>query len=148
LAFRIIAAMAAVVSVATTAGARDAAAPTVYRGRWIATAGGPPLHGRWSAQATGSRDEAIGSWSLLDQNDEVRMQGTWSARRSGHGWRGTWRAQVAGGGGLAGTWAAAPPVTGPTFEDMLRATVDHQVSGTWRSGASHGGWWLQAGGGD
>jgi hypothetical protein len=138
---------AAVLLLAAGTGARGADAPKispkVYRGRWIATAGGPPLHGRWSAQPT-SGDEAIGSWTMLDQNDEVRMQGTWSARRSGRGWRGTWRARMAGGGELAGTWAAAGPITGPTFEDMLRTTAERTVNGTWRSrGGSHGGWWLQ-----
>jgi hypothetical protein len=143
-ALRGVAAIATVLLLAEGSGAGGAAEPTVYRGSWIATASGPPLHGRWSAQPSGSRDEAIGSWTLLDQNDEVRMQGTWSARRSGRGWRGTWRARVAGGGELAGTWSAFPPFTGPSFEDMLRATADHQVSGTWRSrGGSHGGWWLK-----
>jgi hypothetical protein len=140
---RIIGLAAVALLLATGAAAAGAGAPRIYRGRWIATAGGAPLHGRWSAQPT-TRDEAIGSWTLLDQNEEVRLQGTWSARRSGRGWRGTWRAQVAGGTALAGSWTAAPPMTGPTFEDMLRAAADHQVSGTWRSGASHGGWWLQA----
>ena len=137
---------AALVAAALLLANQGRAAPEaahVFRGTWIATSGKAKLGGRWSAQAVaGSPDQVVGSWGMLDESGEIRMQGTWSARRSGHGWRGTWHADVAGGGAMSGTWAATPSSSG-TFEDMLRAAHDHQLAGTWRAGASHGNWWLK-----
>jgi hypothetical protein len=88
----------------------------------------------------------IGSWTLLNDGGEVTMQGTWSAKRSGRDWRGTWRATVHPGGTLAGSWQAVPPddFRGKTFEELLRATDHLQISGSWRSrGGAAGAWWLK-----
>jgi len=30
-----------------------------------------------------------------------------------------------------------------TFEDMLKRTIEKQVSGSWQRGRMQGGWWLQ-----
>lgn len=135
---------AALLAAALLLANRGLAAPEaahLFGGTWIATAGKVPLHGRWSARAT-SPDQVIGSWAMLNGNGDIQTQGTWSARRSGHGWRGTWKAAVSGGGGMSGSWAAAPPGAG-SFEDMLRATRGRRIAGTWRSGGSRGNWWLK-----
>lgn len=142
--------MSALVVLATTAAATALAAtprPALY-GVWTATAGAAVLHGKWSAQALPtSPNSLIGSWSLLSDGGEVTMQGTWSAKRSGRGWRGTWRAKVQPAGGtLTGTWQAVPPSAfqGKTFEDLLRATDQLQISGYWKSGGgAAGAWWLK-----
>jgi hypothetical protein len=31
---------------------------------------------------------------------------------------------------------------GKTFEDMLKQTLEKQVTGSWRSGRMQGNWWL------
>ena len=139
---RLLPAILAAAALLIASGGRAAPEPShVFRGTWIATAGKATLGGRWSAQAT-SPDQVIGSWGMLDERGNIRMQGTWSARRTGRAWRGSWKATVSDGGGMAGTWAATPSGSG-SFEDMLRATHDHQIAGTWRAGGSHGNWWLK-----
>ena len=130
---------------ATTLGA--APHPAIY-GLWTATAGTTVFHGKWSAQALpASPNSLIGSWALLNDSGATAMQGTWSARRSGRGWRGTWEAKAQPAGGtFSGTWQAVPPddFQGKTFEDLLRATANLQLSGTWSSrGGAAGGWWLK-----
>jgi len=123
-----------------------ASRPAIY-GVWTATAGVTPLHCKWSAQALPeSPNSVIGSWTLLDDGGEVTMRGTWSAKRSGRDWRGTWQAKVQAGATLAGSWQAVPPndFHGKTFEDLLRATDHLQISGGWRSrGGAAGAWWLK-----
>jgi hypothetical protein len=101
------------------------------------------FRGHWSA-IVNSPKAASGTWTLLDTGDQVRMQGTWSARKSLPGWQGTWTARVGKGRPLPGTWEAnLQSFAGKTFEDMLRHTLEKQVSGAWRSGRYAGYWVLQ-----
>jgi len=121
--------------------------PAMY-GLWTATAGAAVLHGKWSAQVLlTSPNSVIGSWALLSDGGEVTTQGTWSAKRVGGDWRGTWQAKVQPSGAtFTGSWQAAPPSDfhGKTFEDLLRATDHLQISGYWKSrGGSAGAWWLK-----
>jgi hypothetical protein len=131
---------------AATAAHAAAPRPVVY-GVWTASAGPALFHGMLSAQALpASPNSVVGSWTLLDDGGQVTMRGTWSGKRSGGGWRGTWRATVQPAGGtFAGTWQAVPPgdFHGKTFEDLLRATGSLQISGTWKSAGGGGAWWLK-----
>ncbi len=136
-----------VVMAATAAAFGAAPRPTMY-GLWTATAGAAVFHGKWSAQALPtSPNSVVGSWALRSDGGETTMQGTWSARRSGPGWRGTWQAKVEPSGGtFSGTWQAVPPgdFHGRTFEDLLHATDHVQLSGYWKSrGGAAGAWWLK-----
>ncbi|HEX3906083.1 MAG TPA: hypothetical protein VH853_24890 [Polyangia bacterium] len=127
-----------------------AAAPRpVVQAVWTASAGPTIYRGDLSAQAlSASGNAVVGSWTLLDPAGEVTMHGTWSAKKSGSGWRGTWEAKVQPGGDtFAGTWQAVPPADfhGKTFEDLLLATGGQQISGYWKSkGGAAGAWWLKA----
>jgi hypothetical protein len=140
----------AIVSTASAAAdtASDADAPTapaVMRGTWVATAGQRVLRGRWSAQVQpGAPNDAIGSWTLDGNNQQVLLQGTWAARKDPRRWSGTWSARVERSTTIhAGTWQADPAgLHGKTFADMLRQTAEHRVAGTWRAGRARGGWWL------
>lgn len=137
-----------VVLAATAAPATLGAAsrPAIY-GVWTAAAGVAAFHGEWSAQALPeSPNSVIGSWTLLNDGAEVTMQGTWSAKRLGRDWRGTWQAKVRAGATLSGSWQAVLPddLHGKTFEELLRATDHLQISGSWKSrGGAAGAWWLK-----
>ena len=144
--------MSALVVLAATAAAFGAAPRPALYGLWTATAGptaSPTVfHGKWSARALPSApNSVIGSWALQSDGGEVTMQGIWSAKRSGRGWRGTWQATVQPSGGtFRGTWQAVPPddFHGETFEELLRATDHLQISGSWKSrGGAAGAWWLK-----
>jgi hypothetical protein len=121
-------------------------APVVLRGSWRATSGARVFAGLWSAQVQpGTPDEAVGSWSALGPDGQVALDGTWSANKQPRAWRGTWAARTRQGVLYRGTWEADPRnLVGKTFEDMLRQTGNHRIGGTWRSGRSHGNWWLEA----
>ena len=96
----------------------------MLRGVWGATAGtSGTFRGRWWAEIEAS-EAASGSWTLLDDSNRIVLEGTWSARR------------VNAPADLAG-------FSGKTFADMLKRTVEQQVSGSWRSGRAQGNWWLQ-----
>ena len=123
----------------------------VLRGVWSATAGASAtFRGRWWAEID-APDGASGSWTVLDDSNRIILEGTWSARRVNapakltvpH-WQGTWTARAGAGRALSGTWQAdLAGFSGKTFEDMLKRTVEQQVSGFWRSGRAQGNWWLQ-----
>jgi hypothetical protein len=123
----------------------------VLRGVWSATAGASAtFRGRWSAEID-APDAASGSWTILDDSNRIVLEGTWSARRVSapakltvpH-WHGTWRARARAGRALSGTWQAdLAGFSGKTFEDMLKRTLERQVSGSWHSGRTLGDWWLQ-----
>jgi hypothetical protein len=101
------------------------------------------FRGHWSA-IVNSPNAASGTWTLLDTGNQGRMQGSWSARKSLQGWQGTWTARVGSGPPLSGTWEATlQSFAGKTFEDMLKHTLEKQVSGSWRSGRYAGYWVLQ-----
>jgi len=92
-----------------------------------------------------------GAYGLGDDSNRIVLEGTWSARRVNapakltvpH-WQGTWTARAGAGRALSGTWQAdLAGFSGKTFEDMLKRTVEQQVSGSWRSGRAQGNWRLQ-----
>lgn len=125
------------------ASAQEAPRPALG-GYWSATTGRKAsFRGRWWARAE-SPDAASGNWTLLDDANRIRLEGTWSARKSPRGWQGTWTAHADAGSALSGTWQAdLDGFSGKTFEDMLKHTLEKQVSGSWRSGRYTGYWWLQ-----
>jgi hypothetical protein len=121
--------------------------PTVeLTGMWKATVGnGPVMQGMWLAQISkASPNAASGSWSLLSDGGEIVLQGTWSARKTGQSWQGSWRARVGNGRSLSGTWSAALSESkGQTFQEMLALTMQKQIGGAWQSGPYQGNWWLE-----
>jgi hypothetical protein len=128
--------------------AKPAAPHPVIQAGWRAQAGPALFRGNLSAQAaTASGNAVVGSWTLVNDEGAVTMHGTWSGKKIGAGWRGTWRAQVEpGGGSFVGTWQGTPPAEfhGKTFEDLLRASAEVQISGYWTSnGGGRGAWWLR-----
>ena len=119
-------------------------APATLQGGFNASAGPVVYRGKWSAAfSPGTPNTVAGRWILLNERNDIVLQGTWSARRSGAGWKGTWRARVERGRAYAGTWTATEP--GPaskTFADMLQAATRGAVSGTWAAGGFGGNWRL------
>jgi hypothetical protein len=138
-------ALAALTLCPGVAGAATDAAPPVFEGTWIATAGPLVLHGRWSAQALpGAPDDLQGSWSVLNGAGGVTAIGTWSARRARRGFTGKWMARAANGGLHAGTFEAhLPGFKGKTLQDMFAETGKQQISGFWRMGRLRGAWYLK-----
>jgi hypothetical protein len=125
------------------------------RGTWTASVGPTPaFHGTWTADLQAQTpNTATGSWTLLDASNRVVAQGTWSALKSPRTWSGTWSARVMTGGGgdkgrlMSGSWRADIPSgasAGSTFSDMLRSTLQKQLTGAWHSGGRQGRWWLTA----
>src|SRR6202162_4567422 len=99
-------------------------APPVLRGSWIATAGSNrTFQGRRSAQVLSpSKNVAHGAWTLLSENNQIVLKGTWSARKLADGWQGTWTARIQGRP-VSGMWnAVMTDFNGKTFEDMLKRT--------------------------
>jgi hypothetical protein len=137
--------VAAALLTATVAGA--AGPRPVVQAIWVAQGGTTMFRGNVSAQALPtSGNELVGSWTLADKDWAIVMQGTWSGKKSGRGWAGTWRAKVQAGGIFDGTWQAVPPAgfKGKTFEDLFRAIGDVQISGYWKTrGGTTGAWWLK-----
>jgi hypothetical protein len=71
------------------------------------------------------------------------LEGTWSARKTGAHWQGTWKARTSHGQFFSGTWSAQSPETGnQTFAALLKQTIDKEVSGSWQSGRYQGSWSL------
>jgi hypothetical protein len=99
----------------------------------------------WLAQILkSSPNAASGSWSLLSDGGEVVLEGTWSARKTGQNWEGSWRARAGNGGSLSGTWSAAlGDFRGKTLREMLWLTMEKQIGGSWQSGRHDGNWWLE-----
>lgn len=119
---------------------------TELTGMWKATVGnGPIMQGMWLAQTSkSSPNAASGSWSLLSDAGEIVIQGTWSARKTGQRWEGSWRARAGNGRVLSGTWSASlGDFQGKTFREMLELTMQKQIGGTWQSGVYQGNWWLE-----
>jgi hypothetical protein len=119
---------------------------STLQGSWIAKTGpGRFLRGRWSARVLpDDKNTASGSWALFNESNQVVMEGTWSARKSTSGWRGTWSARIQKGSSVSGTWdAAIADFNGKTLEDMLKRTAEKQIGGSWQRGRAQGNWWLQ-----
>jgi hypothetical protein len=117
----------------------------VLYGSWTATAGPSQIfRGTWSAETSRRNpNEAQGSWTLVNDSGEVVLQGTWSARKTGRQWKGTWRAQTNRGQSFSGNWEAdLPESADQTFAALLKRTIEKQVAGSWQSGGYRGNWWL------
>ena len=137
----------AVVSIGVPAEGQNSASELT--GMWTANAGsGPVMRGTWLAQISqGSPNLARGSWSFLNDASEIVLTGTWSARKTGKGWDGSWTAQARNGRALSGSWSAAlADFKGKTLKEMLALTMQRQIGGAWQSGGHQGNWWLQGGG--
>jgi hypothetical protein len=133
-------------ALATVAAAQAQQRSTV-RGSWAATIGSrPALQGTWSAELrTSSPETAQGTWTLIDASGNVVANGTWSASRAPDSWSGTWSARASSGGRTrSGTWRADVKQKPSTFADLLRSTLESQLSGSWRSGGLQGRWALTA----
>ena len=121
--------------------------PLVFHGRWTATAGASQtFRGTWTAQVLPDRPNAAeGSWTLLSETGEIRLQGTWSARKAPSRWQGTWTARTPPGQLLSGTWSAdLSELSSKTLQQMLQWTAEKEIAGAWRSGRYQGNWWLRA----
>lgn len=119
---------------------------SIFYGSWTATVGTTKiLRGTWSAEASPKTPNAArGSWTLLNDSEEIQLQGAWSARRSGQGWQGTWAARTTNGQGLSGTWGCdSANQDAKSFAEMLRNSATKQVAGWWRAGRYQGNWWLK-----
>lgn len=113
-----------------------------WRGAWVASAGTRTFHGRWWARLLPkSRDGASGSWTLLSDSNQIVLEGTWSAQKSPQGWRGRWSARIGTVASISGSWTCNATGNG-TFEQMLKTTLEKQVTGSWASGRRQGNWWL------
>jgi len=142
-----IAAIAALMlSLRAGATAAPDAAPPIFQGTWIATAGAQVFHGDWSAQAIpGNPDDAQGSWSMVNDAGDAVAKGTWSAQRSRRGFRGKWSARAMSGALYSGTFEAhLPGFKGKTLQDMFAETKTRQIAGTWRTrGGMRGNWYFK-----
>jgi hypothetical protein len=120
-------------------------ASAVNYGSWTATAGPSQIfHGSWSAETPpGNPNDPRGSWTLVNDSGEVMLEGTWSARKTGSRWHGTWKARTTHGQSFSGSWEAdLPESKDQTFADLLKRTLEKEVAGFWQSGRYQGNWWL------
>jgi len=120
--------------------------PPVLRGEWAATVGSSKtLRGRWIGQALpGQPDVMQGSWTLNGGTGRTVLRGTWTARKKGTGWQGTWAASDQKGRNASGTWNAdGLEIKGDSLEGLFVQTSKDWVSGSWRSGRQQGNWWLK-----
>ena len=118
----------------------------VLQGSWVATAGeSRTFRGRWIGQALpGQPDVLQGSWTLSDEFGKTQAWGTWSARRRGQTWAGTWSAQDQNRRQVSGTWKAEGGGTGGrNLQQLMERTLSTEVSGSWQSGRLQGYWWLK-----
>ncbi|HKW27631.1 MAG TPA: hypothetical protein VJN48_17735, partial [Terriglobales bacterium] len=113
------------------------------QGAFTASAGPATYRGKWSASfSSRTPNTAAGSWILLNDQNDIVLQGTWSAHKVGTGWKGTWHASVLRGRAYSGTWTASEPGSGRTFADMLQAATGRGAAGTWATGGYGGNWRL------
>jgi hypothetical protein len=128
--------------------------PPALRGAWAATIDSKQmLHGTWSAQTRpASSNAAHGSWTLLNEANEIVLEGSWSATKSQRTWNGTWSARTVPAAGhkhaqgrvVSGTFRADMDGSdAKSLEAMLQATLKTQVAGAWRSGPLQGRWSLK-----
>ena len=117
----------------------------VFRGEWVATAGPTrSFRGKWIGQALpGDPNSLHGSWTLTGGAGRAILSGTWSARKTEQGWRGTWSAQDQHGRALSGTWRADESNGLRSLKQLLERTLKTEVSGSWRTRGREGHWWLK-----
>jgi hypothetical protein len=123
-----------------------AAESPVLHGEWVATVGpSKTLRGQWIGQAVpGQPDVMQGSWTLKGGTGSTGLRGTWTARKKGTGWQGTWSATDQQGRNASGTWSADGLKTeGNSLEGLFVETFKDWVAGSWRSGRQQGNWWLK-----
>jgi hypothetical protein len=116
----------------------------ILQGAFTASAGPAAFHGKWTARIPSrAPNTAAGSWILLNENNDIVLQGTWSAQKSGVGWKGMWNAHVLRGRAYSGSWTASESgASSKTFADMLQAAVKSGAAGTWATGGYGGDWKL------
>jgi hypothetical protein len=102
------------------------------------------LRGRWTAATTTANPNfAEGYWTLLNDFHQVSLEGSWTIRKTGNRWHGSWTAHIQNGASISGTWDA--DITGEkdsTLAGMLKRTIEKEVAGSWCSGRFAGFWWL------
>jgi hypothetical protein len=118
----------------------------LLRGSWSATEGESRVFwGTWTAEVSADTPNAAqGSWALLNQAGEKLLEGTWAAQKGRAGWQGSWAAQTTQGQSFSGAWTADESALGNmTFKQMLRKTLEKDITGSWRSGRHGGNWRLK-----
>jgi hypothetical protein len=127
------------------------------RGTWSASVGAKQaFHGTWTADIqAGSPNTATGSWTLLNEGNQVLAEGTWSAVKAAGAWSGRWSARImpapqsrtpsATGRVMSGTWQADIPAgsRSKTLGEMLQSALQTEISGAWRTSGLQGRWWLR-----
>ena len=115
------------------------------QGTWTATVGKSQVfRGAWTAALDlRNPNRAQGFWTLRNDLHEIAASGSWSARRIGTRWHGSWTAHTENGQSFSGSWDAdVTDAKIKTFADMLRAAFEKTVAGFWQSGRVGGNWWL------
>jgi hypothetical protein len=123
----------------------QAPAPAL-RGTWTASVGSAQaLRGTWSANMRDA-NTAQGAFAVVNERNQVVLQGTWAATTTAQSWRGSWSARIAGdrppGETMTGTWQAEGARAGQTLADLLQATLVKEVTGSWQSRGRTGKWRL------
>jgi hypothetical protein len=116
-----------------------------FQGTFTAQVGKSQIYrGRWTAAITAANPNfAEGYWTLLNDFHQVSLEGSWTLRKAGARWHGSWTAHVQNGASISGTWDA--DITGEkdaTLAGMLKRTIEKEVAGSWSSGRFAGFWWL------
>jgi hypothetical protein len=130
--------------------------PPTLRGTWSAAIDSKRmLRGTWSAEVLpASSNAAKGSWTLLNEVNQIVLEGTWSATKSERSWNGAWSARIVPAGRSPAQSPSGRVVSGTfradvdgsdakSLAEMLQLTLKTQVAGAWRSGASQGRWSLK-----
>ncbi len=115
-------------------------------GHWTATTGpAQVLRGTWTAEISPKKpNEAHGYWRLLSESGDILLEGKWWARKTGHGWHGTWKARSGDSQPFTGVWRASISSSNTeTFAKMLKSTARKILTGNWQYGGYAGGWWLR-----
>jgi len=149
--FRITLGFATVVAILFAASAWGQSTSTI-RGGWSATVGpNQILQGTWTADlAPANPNSAQGSWTLLNQSNQIAARGTWSAAKTEKVWSGSWQARVVTAAGatgrlFSGSWRTEiSDVDVRSLIELLEKTLREQVSGSWTSGRLGGAWSLRS----
>ena len=143
---------AVVVLILITGAAHAQTTEPSLRGNWSASAGpNQVFRGTWAARpVAGSPNTATGSWSLVNGSNQIVLTGTWAATKTARNWSGTWTARTVAARGIpgrafSGTWRTEIKSSGAqTLGELLRETLEHEITGAWQSGAMKGTWALSA----